>query len=162
MPKSKSRRFGREFKLSALSRMDAGENVSALSRELNVRRKLLYEWRDAFRAGGEEALRGPGRPPRGMLVPGAKSGGSSGLAGSPGGPPGDPPGDPPDALGVARRRIADLERKVGQQALEADFLARALQLLETSRRPRVRTGARASLASSGPGRSGKAGSGKAD
>ena len=152
MPKIKSRRFGREFKLSALSRMAAGENVSALSRELKVRRKLLYEWRDAFRAGGAEALRGPGRPPRGSLVLGARSGGSSGLAGSPEGPP----GDPPDALATARRRIAALERKVGQQALEADFLGEALQLLETSRRPRVRTGARASLASSGPGRGGKA------
>ena len=152
MPKSKSRRFGREFKLSALSRMDAGENVSALSRELNVRRKLLYEWRDAFRAGGEEALRGPGRPPRGSPVLGARSGGSSGLAGSPGGPP----GDPPDALAATHRRIAELERKVGQQALEADFLGEALQLLEISRRPRARTGARASLASSRPGRGGKA------
>ncbi len=152
MPKSKSRRFGREFKLSALSRMDTGENVSALSRELNVRRKLLYEWRDAFRAGGEEALRGPGRPPRGSLVLGAKGGGCYGLAGS----PEAPPGDPRDAFATARRRIGVLERKVGQQALEADFLGEALQLLEISRRPRVRTGARASLASSGPGRSGKA------
>ena len=147
MPKIKSRRFSREFKLSALSRMDSGENVSALSRALNVRRKLLYEWRDAFRAGGEQALRDPGRPPRGSLVVGARNGG----------PPGDPPGGAPDALGAARLRIAALERKVGQQALEADFLGQALQLLETSRRPRVRTGARASLASSGPGRGGKAG-----
>ncbi len=152
MPKIKSRRFSREFKLKALSRMAAGENVSALSRELNIRRKLLYEWRDAFRAGGEQALRGPGRPPRGSLVVGARRGGRSGLASSPGGPP----GEPPDALGAARRRIAALERKVGEQALEADFLAQALQLLETSRQPRVRTGARASLASSGPGRGGKA------
>jgi transposase-like protein len=142
MPKIKSRRFSRRFKLSALSRMDSGENVSALSRELNVRRKLLYDWRDAFRAGGEEALRDPGRPRRGSVVVGARSGA--------------PPGEPPDALGAARRRIAALERKVGQQALEADFLAQALQLLETSRRPRVRTGGRASLASSGPGRGGKA------
>jgi len=157
MPKTKSRIFSRDFKLSALWRMEAGENVSALSRESNVRRKLLYEWRDAFRAGGAEALRGPGRPPRGSLVLGARSGGSSGLAGSPEGPP----GDPPDALAAARRRIADLERKVGQQTLEADFLEQALQLLEISRRPRVRTGARASLVSSGPGRGGKAGSGKA-
>jgi transposase-like protein len=142
MPKVKWRRFGRAFKLSALSRMDSGENVSALSRELNIRRKLLYEWRDAFRAGGEEALRDRGRPPRGSVVVGARRGG--------------PPGDPPDALGAARRRIAALERKVGQQALEADFLGQALQLLETSRQPRVRTGARASSASSGPGRGGKA------
>ena len=80
MPKGKSRRFSREFKLSALSRMAAGENVSALSRALNFRRKLLYEWRDAFRSGGEEALRGPGRPPRGTLVLGAKRGGVGGIA----------------------------------------------------------------------------------
>ncbi len=140
----KSRKFSREFKLSALLRMEAGENVSALSRELNVRRKLLYEWRDAFWAGGEAALRGQGRPRKGELVVGSRgSDESSSPSGS-------------YDLGAARRRIGELERKVGQQALEVDFLARALQLLETSRRPRVRTGGRASLASSGPGRGGKA------
>ena len=149
MPEGKSRRFSRSFKLSALSRMDAGENVSALSRELKVRRKLLYEWRDAFRAGGEEALRGPGRPRKGVLVVGARR---AAAGGSVAGPPNGRPG----GLAAARQRIGELERKVGQQALEADFLAEALQLLETSRRPRVRTGARASSASSGPGRSGKA------
>ena len=150
MPKSKTRFFSREFKLSALSRMDAGENVSALSRELNVLRKLLYEWRDAFRAGGEEALRPPGRPPKGGLAVGAKkaSGVSPGVTQPPGGPAGE--------LAAARRRIADLERKVGQQALEADFLGEALQLLEISRRPRVRGGERASSASSRLGRGGKA------
>jgi transposase-like protein len=150
MPKSKSRIFSREFKLSALSRMDGGENVSALSRELNVRRKLLYEWRDAFRAGGEEALRPPGRPPKGALVVGAGTGtaGGSDVA--------QPAGGPPAELAAAHRRIAELERKVGQQALEADFLGEALQLLEISRRPRVGTGARASSASSGPGCGGKA------
>ena len=147
MPKIKSRRFSKEFKLLALLRMDAGENVSALSRELNVRRKLLYEWRDAFGAGGEAALRSPGRPRKGVLVVGSKGPGVSVSR---------PPGEPPEALSLARRRIADLERKVGRQALEADFLEQALQLLEISRRPRVRTGARASLASSGPGRGGKA------
>jgi hypothetical protein len=31
--------------------MAAGANVSAL-RELKVRRKLLYQWRDQLRAGG--------------------------------------------------------------------------------------------------------------
>lgn len=156
MPANKSRRFSREFKLLALSRMGSGENVSALSRELNVRRKLLYEWRDAFRAGGEEALRSPGRPRKGTPVTGSRrQGGSlSRTTGSRGS--GAPPGDPPDELAAARHRIADLERKVGQQALEVDFLEQALQLLETSRRPRVRTGARAPSASSGPGRGSKA------
>ena len=144
MPKEKSRRFSREFKLSALSRMDGGANVSALSRELNIRRKLLYEWRDAFRAGGKEALRGQGRPRKGVLVVGARGAGQA-----------SPPRGSQE-LAAARRRIAELERKIGQQALEADFLGEALQLLEISRRPRARTGARASSASSGPGRSGKA------
>ena len=149
MPEGKSRRFSRDFKLSALSRMDAGENVSALSRELNVRRKLLYEWRDAFRAGGEEALRSPGRPRKGALVVGARPG-AAGKGGA--GPPAGRPGD----LAAARRRIAELERKVGQQALEADFFRQALQLSETLRQPGDRPGATASAPSSGPGRGGKA------
>ena len=148
MPERKSRRFDRAFKLSAVSRMDAGENVSALSRALNVRRKLLYEWRDAYRAGGAEALRGPGRPPKGTLVLGARTSGAGARR--------DAGASGAGELAAARRRIAELERKVGQQALEADFLAEALQLLEISRRPHERTGARASLASSGQGRSGKA------
>ena len=55
-----ARRFDRAFKLAALARMAAGENVSAVSRELGVRRKLLYQWRDTVRRGGVEALRGVG------------------------------------------------------------------------------------------------------
>jgi hypothetical protein len=57
---------------------------------------------------------------------------------------------------VARRRIAELERKVGQQALEADFFRQALRLFETSRRPSDRPGGTASTVSSRPGRGGKA------
>ena len=140
---SRSRVFSRDFKLAALSHMEGGENVSALSRELGVRRKLLYEWRAAFRAGGAEALRGPGRPRKGSVVAGAKSGGRC-RAG------------PGDELAAARLRIAELERKVGQQALEADFFRQALQLFETSRRPSDRPGGTASMASSRPGRGGKA------
>ena len=87
-----------EFKLTALSRTDAGDNVSALSRELNVRRKLLYAWRDAFRAGGEMALRGPGRPPKGSEIVGAKNGGVGLRAAR-------PPGDPRDAM-VQWRTVA--------------------------------------------------------
>jgi transposase-like protein len=74
MPKQRSRVFSRAFKLAAVRRMMAGENVSALSRELQVLRKDLYYWRARFRAGGPEALRGrssahtaPGLKPAGML-----------------------------------------------------------------------------------------------
>ena len=61
MERGGARRLSREFKLAALARMAAGENVSALGRELGVRRKLLYQWRDTVRRGGAEALRGVGR-----------------------------------------------------------------------------------------------------
>ncbi len=151
---SKPRFFSRDFKLAALSRMAGGENVSALSRELNVRRKLLYEWRDAFRAGGPEALCGRGRPRKGSVVVGARSGVARGAAAS--GPGGGSAVGAGDELAAARRRIAELERKVGQQALEADFFRQALQLFETSHRPIGRSGATASTASSRPGRGGKA------
>ena len=149
----KTRVFSREFKLAALSRMESGENVSGLSRELTVRRKLLYEWRDAFRAGGAEALRGQGRPRKGSVFVGARSSGSPGWRKA--GPGGLASPASENELAVARRRIAELERKVGQQALEADFFSQALQLFETSRRPSDRSGGTASMVSSRPGRSGK-------
>jgi len=42
--------FSREFKLKVVRRMLAGENVSALARELKVLRKDLHVWRKRFRA----------------------------------------------------------------------------------------------------------------
>ena len=51
-------RFSRDFKLEALRRMEAGENVSVLARELGVSRKSIYQWRDRYRLGGSNALRG--------------------------------------------------------------------------------------------------------
>src|SRR3989442_13591608 len=62
--KSSQRVFRREFKVGIVRRMLAGENVSALARELKFTRKDLYVWRDRFLAGGPEALRGRGRPPK--------------------------------------------------------------------------------------------------
>jgi len=40
------RRFSQELKKKAVQQMQQGCNVTALARELGVRRKLLYEWRD--------------------------------------------------------------------------------------------------------------------
>src|SRR3989304_1866366 len=56
--------FSREMKLAAVRRMLAGENVSALARELRLRRKLLYAWRDPFRPAGPRGPRPRGAPPR--------------------------------------------------------------------------------------------------
>ena len=144
-----ARRFDRAFKLAALARMAAGENVSALGRELGVRRKLLYRWRDVVRRGGVEALRGVGRPPG--RERGAASMDRPRLAA--------PRGVAvPDELARAQGRIAALERKIGQQALELDFFAAALPLLEgAGRRPSGPSDALASSASSRRGRGGKAG-----
>lgn len=130
MPKTVARVFSREFKLAAVCRMLAGENVSALSRELTVARKDLYVWRDCFREGGPEALRSRGRPCKEVVVEPAK-----------------PPPEA-DALTAAQRRIADLERKVGQQQLELDFFRQALRQVGAERRPSDGPGATASSRSS--------------
>ena len=61
MPR-KARIFSREFKVSVIRRLQAGETVSAIARELQVRRKDLYIWQERFRTGGAAALRGRGRP----------------------------------------------------------------------------------------------------
>lgn len=45
-----------------MRRIEAGENVSALARELVIKRAILYRWRDAYRLGKPEALRLRGQP----------------------------------------------------------------------------------------------------
>jgi transposase len=133
MPKRKARVFSREMKLAALNRMLSGENVSALARELGFRRKLLYKWRDQLRSGGPEALRTRGRP-RKALAPSPAASGPEPVEG--------------DALARAQRRIAELERKVGQQQLELDFFRQALRRVNGKRRPSDGPGAPASTRSS--------------
>lgn len=132
----KARVFSREMKLAALRRMLAGENVSALARELKLRRKLLYAWRDNFRRGGPEALRTRGRP--------RKSAAAALLEGS--APPVAAPA--PDALAKAKQHIAALERKIGQQQVELDFFRQALRQVSGKRRPSDGLGATASMPSS--------------
>lgn len=65
MPTSARRRFSREFKLSLIERLETGESGTALALESGVKRTIIYRWRDAWRLGGETALRGkPGPPTR--------------------------------------------------------------------------------------------------
>ena len=130
MSKRLIRSFSREFKLKAIERMAAGENVSALSAELSVKRELLYRWRAAYRSGGELALRArPGRPRRAEAVAMAAARGPSAQASD---------------LAAARRKIAGLERTIGQQHLDLDFFREALRRIEASRRPSDGPGATAS------------------
>jgi transposase-like protein len=133
MPKKKARVFDRAMKLAAVHRMLAGENVSALARELKILRKDLYKWRASFRSGGPAALRGPGRP--GKLVRAE--------------PPDASAAAPPEAeLTKAQRRIAELERKIGQQQVELDFFRQALRQVGGKRRPSDGPGAGLSMRSS--------------
>lgn len=149
MERGNARRLTREFKLAALARMAAGENVSALGRELGVRRKLLYQWRDTVRRGGAEALRGVGRPPGSVRSEVALTRPRAVVPAA---------GAVPDELARAQAQIAALERKIGQQALELDFFGQALQLMEQAgQAASVPCDAPASTASSGPGRGGRAG-----
>jgi transposase-like protein len=129
MPKKRSRVFSRTFKLAAVRRMMAGEDVSALSRELQVLRKDLYYWRTRFRDGGPEALRGKGRPKKTDLQRG-------------------PAKEPPGEIEKARERIAELERKIGQQQVDLDFFRQALQRVGGARRPSAAPGVRRSTRSS--------------
>ncbi len=46
------RRFSKAFKQMALERMKRCDNISALSEELGVHRRLLYIWRDKLDPAG--------------------------------------------------------------------------------------------------------------
>ena len=110
------RRFTREFKLAALARFEAAGDVRELARELGIRRELLYKWRSKFEAGGAAALTTTGRP-RAVPMPAAEA-----VAVY-------------DDAERAHRRIAELERKVGQQSIELDFFREALRQVKDLGQP---------------------------
>jgi transposase-like protein len=120
MSEDRTRSFSREFKLAAVKRIEAGENVSALARELLVKREILYRWRDAHRVGGPEALRQRGRPSAAEAAAMKVARGASGKA---------------NDLAEARWQIAELQRLAGRQQLELDFFRKALRLFEDSTQP---------------------------
>ena len=118
----KYRAFSLGFKQGIAERIVNGESVSALHREFQIKRSVLYRWRDAYRKDGAAGLqRRVGRPP-GILSP------RSGVS-------------PEQA---AARRMAELERKIGQQTVELDFFARALRHIKASAPPSDGHGAGAS------------------
>ncbi len=61
------RTFSTEFKRAVVLRLEAGERIAAVADELKIRRKLLYEWRAAYRKLGIAGLnRKRGRKPAGL------------------------------------------------------------------------------------------------
>jgi transposase len=118
-----------EFRVQIAQRILQGESVSKLQHELDIRRSVLYRWRDSYRKDGAAGLdRKAGRPPG---VPN---------------PTPQPEAREEEAL---RQQIAALERKVGQQALQLDFFKRAFKRVKESNQKSGSAGATASTRRSG-------------
>jgi transposase len=101
---SKTRRkFTREFKIEAVKRLQSGQSVARMSRELEVNPNQLHLWKRQFEALPNSAFSGEGRR-RGEET-----------------------------------KVAELERKVGQQAMEIDFLKSCLRRIEDLRMSQAET-----------------------
>lgn len=100
------RKYSPAFKRTAVDRMVAGESPSALARELGMRRKFLYAWRNAG-LGSRGAARVP-----------------------------EPVADDPKQreMEQLQNRIAELERLAGRQTAELDFFVAALRSVKGARR----------------------------
>jgi transposase len=124
----KRKSYSAEFKQDAVSRMAQAKTISGLARELGVRRKFLYLWRDQLQSGGKAALeRRQGRPP----------GSQSKTVSQP----------MPNA---AELRIAELERLLGRKQLELDFFKRTFEQVGGVGANRISDGGKGSIARSKP------------
>jgi transposase-like protein len=91
------RKFSKEFKQTAVRRLEGGQSVAEVARAMEVHPSDLHRWRREFQEHGARAFSGVGKER------------------------------------AEESRVAELERKVGQQAMEIDFLKRALQHVEEQR-----------------------------
>jgi transposase len=107
--------YSRDLKISTMRAWDAGSSAGEIARKYQLSPKLLERWRGEWRAKGEAAFPGLGR--RSDHLP---------------------------ALDDARR-IAELERKIGQLTMENDFLKKTLQHFKDHHPPVVVSGADACL-----------------
>ena len=122
--KKNSKKYSVDFKQEAVRRMAQAATIIGLAKELGVRRKLLYQWRDQFRSEGRAGLeRRRGRPP------GSKSQTAS-----------------PPVPSAADLRIAELERLLGRKQLEVDFLKRAFEQVRGAASNRTSDGGKESIA----------------
>jgi transposase len=127
---SERRRHSAVFKREVIARLEAGESGSALSRELGIQRSMLYRWWASYRRGGPLALReGQGRPDKIEAVELAEA--RRRLMAT-------------NGVAAAHDRIAELERKIGQQQQDLDFFKEALRHIRASRRASEEPGETAS------------------
>ena len=141
MPGRRFRIYSREFKEAAVRRVLAGERFAAVAKDLRLRSQLLYTWRDLYEHGGADALVPRGRPRRAaawarrraLLQPPSTQARRYGHAAGP---------------SARDPRLVELERKVGQQALELDFFKEALRHVKAPPPPSGGRGGKASSRSS--------------
>jgi transposase-like protein len=107
--------YTRDLKIAAMRALDAGATAGEVARKYQLSPHMLHRWRGEWRPQGESAFPGIGR--RGADLP---------------------------ALDDARR-IAELERKIGQLTMENDFLKKALQHFKDHHPPAVVSGGDACL-----------------
>ena len=107
--------YSRDLKIMAMRALDAGSTTIQIARQYQLSPKLLERWRGEWRAKGELAFPGIGR--RGIETTGLDE----------------------------ARRIAELERKIGQLTMENDFLKKALQHFRDHHPPAVVGGGDACL-----------------
>jgi transposase-like protein len=114
MSERKKREFSPEYRIEIARRILSGESVTKIHHETQIKRSVLYRWRDAYRKDGAAGLqKRQGRPP-GATNPAPRSNSSE-----------------EERL---REQVAQLERKVGQQALQLDFFKGAFKRVEDLRR----------------------------
>ena len=91
------RKFSKEFKQTAVNRLNSGQTAAEVARALEVHPSDLHRWRRELQEHGERAFNGAGKKR------------------------------------AEEAQIAELERKIGQQTIQIDFLKRALQHVEEQR-----------------------------
>lgn len=112
--KSKGGQHPIALKIKAIKRVERGEGVLPVARDIGVTRKALHEWIRAYKAHGPEGLNRKRGPKPGKRRLQALSGAHEGRG----------------ALAAAQVRIAELERLVGRQQMDLDFFRQALRALE--------------------------------
>lgn len=115
MEQRAGQRYSAEFKIGAVERMREDKNISALARELGVRRKFLYEWKQALEQG--RGFPGTGHRREKPVKPSEPEANKARDA----------------EFERAKERIRQLEALAGRQALEIRFFKGALQSIEELR-----------------------------
>jgi transposase-like protein len=130
-PGKSPRQFSSAFKEGIVLRLEAGEQIAAVAEASGVRRKLLYEWRDAYRSMGTAGFNRKRGPKPGTMRARASSGGAPSVPSS-AADDGSSATTPDEALARAQARIAELERLIGRQQADLHFFREALRLWDAT------------------------------